>query len=85
LVDPPRPAADVCVGCGRCVQVCHAGLLPEAIVQRLEKAQNDYIKALHAEKCDNCGACSAVCPAGRDLAMSIANVAKVIAEGGVEK
>jgi len=85
LVDPPRPAADVCVGCGRCVQVCHAGLLPEAIVQRLEKGQNEYIKALHAEQCDNCGACSAVCPAGRDLAMSIATVAKVIAEGGVEQ
>ncbi len=84
LVDPPRPTADVCVGCGRCVQVCHAGLLPEAIVQRLEKGQNEYIKALHAEQCDNCGACSAVCPAGRDLAMSIATVAKVIAEGGVE-
>lgn len=82
LVDPPRPAAEVCIGCGRCVQVCHAGLLPCAIVDRLEKAQNDYIQALHAEECDNCGACSAVCPAGRELAMQIATVAKVIAEGG---
>ena len=82
LTTPPRPAADVCAGCGRCVQVCHAGLLPTAIVQRLEKAQNDYVAALHPEQCDNCGACSAVCPAGRDLAVQIATVAKVIAEGG---
>ncbi|MBE6757172.1 MAG: 4Fe-4S dicluster domain-containing protein [Ruminococcaceae bacterium] len=81
---PARPAADVCAGCGRCVQVCHAGLLPEAIVQRLEKGQNEYVIALHPEMCDNCGACSAVCPAGRDLAMQIATVAKVIAEGGGE-
>lgn len=84
LSTPPRSAADVCVGCGRCVQACHAGLLPTAIVQRLEKAQNDYVAALHPEQCDNCGACSSVCPAGRDLAMQIATVAKVIAEGGDE-
>jgi len=84
LADPPRPAPDVCAGCGRCVQVCHAGVLPAAIVQRLEKAQNDYVAALHPEACDNCGACSAVCPAGRDLAVQIATVAKVIAEGGGE-
>ncbi len=84
LATPPRPAVDVCGGCGRCVQVCHAGLLPAAIVQRLEKAQNEYVVALHPEQCDNCGACSAVCPAGRDLAAQIATVAKVIAEGGGE-
>ncbi len=84
LTSPPRPAADVCAGCGRCAQVCHAGLLPTAIVQRLEKAQNEYVVALHPELCDNCGACSAVCPAGRDLAVQIATVAKVIAEGGGE-
>lgn len=84
LATPPRPSADVCAGCGRCVQVCHAGLFPTAIVQRLEKAQNEYVVALHPEQCDNCGACSAVCPAGRDLAAQIATVAKVIAEGGGE-
>lgn len=82
LTDPPRTAPDVCVGCGRCVQVCHAGLLPGEIVQRLEKGQNEYVVALHSMDCDNCGACSAVCPAGRDLAMQIATVAKVLAEGG---
>lgn len=82
LCDPPRPAAQVCVGCGRCVQVCHAGLMPEAIMQRLEKGVADQLASLHPEDCDGCGACSAVCPAGRELSGHIAAIGQESLKGG---
>ena len=52
-----------CIGCGRCAQVCHAGLLPYEIIRRLV--------SLEPEACDGCGACSAVCPAGREVAQRV--------------
>ncbi|MBO5798033.1 MAG: hypothetical protein J6R77_06795, partial [Clostridia bacterium] len=60
LCQPDRPVDGVCVGCGRCVQVCHAGLMPEAILQLCEKGATDQLAPLHPEDCDGCGACSAV-------------------------
>lgn len=81
LCEPERPAAQVCVGCGRCVQVCHAGLMPEAIMQLCEKGATDQLAAFHPADCDGCGACSAVCPAGRELALTIASIGQE--EGGV--
>lgn len=68
LTAPPPPAADICVGCGRCVQVCHAGLMPFAVLRLQETGHTETLARLHPEDCDACGACAAVCPAGRDLA-----------------
>ena len=80
LCQPERPADGVCVGCGRCVQVCHAGLMPEAILQLCEKGATDQLAPLHPEDCDGCGACSAVCPAGRELARTVFHITRE--EGG---
>lgn len=71
LTDPPRAAADVCVGCGRCVQVCHAGLMPFAVLRQEELLHPDRLAALHPEDCDRCGACSTVCPAGLELSARV--------------
>lgn len=62
-VIPSRP----CIGCGRCAQVCHAGLLPYEIIRRLENMHYERLVSLHPEECDGCGACSHVCPAGREV------------------
>lgn len=64
---PTRP----CIGCGRCAQVCHAGLLPYEIVRRLENMHYERLTPLHPEECDGCGACSAVCPAGREVTAQV--------------
>ena len=60
-----------CIGCGRCAQVCHAGLLPYEIIRRLENMHYERLTSLHPEECDGCGACSAVCPAGREVTQRV--------------
>ena len=61
-----RPAGP-CIGCGRCAEVCHAGLLPYEIVRRSENMH--YVRLMHLSPndCDGCAACSYVCPAARDV------------------
>lgn len=56
-----------CMGCGRCAQVCHAGLLPYEIVRRLENMHYERLASLLPEECDGCGACSYICPMGREV------------------
>ena len=73
-----RPATlpqGACIGCGRCVRACHAGLLPYEIVRRLENMHYERLAALHPEGCDGCGACSYVCPSGRDVAVRVQEAA----------
>ncbi len=60
--------AGPCIGCGRCAQVCHAGLLPYEIVRRSENMHYERLQHLHPTDCDGCGACSYICPALRDVA-----------------
>ena len=67
LTERPAPASTVCMGCGRCARVCHAGLLPYEIARELENMHYEHLARLRADECDGCGACSYVCPAGRDL------------------
>lgn len=45
-----------CIGCGRCAQVCHDGLLPYEIIRRLENMHYERLTSLHPEECDGCGA-----------------------------
>ncbi len=60
----PQP----CIGCGRCADVCHAGLLPYEIVRRLENMHYERLQHLSAWECDGCDACSYVCPSYRPVA-----------------
>ncbi len=67
----PHPPAHACVGCGRCVRACHAGLLPFEIMRRLDNMQYERLSALLPEQCDGCGACSYVCPAGLEVTAKV--------------
>lgn len=60
-----------CIGCGRCAEVCHAGLLPYEIVRRSENMHYERLQHLHPSECDGCAACSYICPAGRDVAADV--------------
>lgn len=50
-----------CLHCGRCLNVCPAGLSPVMIKDSINNV--DKLKKLHPERCVNCGACSYICPA----------------------
>jgi electron transport complex protein RnfC len=67
LTSRPAPRSQPCIGCGRCAQVCHAGLLPYEIVRRLENMHYERLPSLFPTACDGCGACSHVCPSGREV------------------
>ena len=60
-----------CIGCGRCAEVCHAGLLPYEIARRSENMHYERLQHLSPSDCDGCGACSYICPAGRDVAREV--------------
>ena len=65
-----------CIGCGRCAEVCHAGLLPYEIVRRSENMHYERLQHLHPSDCDGCGACSYICPTGRDVAAEVMEAGK---------
>lgn len=65
-----------CIGCGRCADVCHAGLLPYEIARRSENMHFERLQHLHPSDCDGCGACSYICPAGRDVAAEVIEAGK---------
>lgn len=60
-----------CIGCGRCAEVCHAGLLPYEIARRSENMHYERLQHLSPSDCDGCGACSYICPAARDVAREV--------------
>lgn len=66
-----QPPLHTCIGCGRCVRSCHAGLLPFEIMRRLDNMQYERLASLLPEDCDGCGACSHVCPAGLDVTAKV--------------
>ncbi|MDR1564407.1 MAG: 4Fe-4S dicluster domain-containing protein [Oscillospiraceae bacterium] len=63
-----------CIGCGRCVSECPAGVLPYYAVKLAEKGDLTDAKRFGTHKCIGCGVCSAVCPAGREMTESIARI-----------
>ena len=57
-----------CSRCGRCEQVCPAGL-PVGDMVRLSLADRQHdAMAMHPERCMACGSCGTVCLAGMNLA-----------------
>ena len=60
-----------CTGCGRCVKVCHKGLMPFEINRRFNNLHYEHLRTLAVDSCDGCNACSFVCPCGIDLAGAV--------------
>lgn len=66
-----------CIGCGRCVQACHVGLLPFEINRRYQNMHYERLASLSPQLCDGCNACSYICPCGIDLAAVIQEAKRV--------
>lgn len=49
-----------CIKCGKCIEVCPAGILPVLIMENRDKEET--LKNLNPEKCIECGLCSYICP-----------------------
>ncbi|MBC7108714.1 MAG: ferredoxin family protein [Methanomassiliicoccales archaeon] len=50
---PPKVDEDLCTGCGRCEEVCPAGVFK--IVDSISKVKNP-------DECTECGSCVDECP-----------------------
>jgi len=59
-----------CIRCGRCMEVCSAGLVPQKLVKYAEKDDKDGFVRMGGMECCECGSCSYICPAGRPLTQS---------------
>lgn len=51
-----------CIRCGKCVDVCPAGLLPTSIYKSVKSGDVEQARELDATACCECGSCTYVCP-----------------------
>ena len=51
-----------CIGCGKCIDVCPANLLPTSIYKSMKAEDLDKARELNATSCCECGSCAYVCP-----------------------
>lgn len=69
-------APRACIGCGRCVRSCPAGLMPFEIYRRYENMHDEQLGLLAARDCIGCGVCSYVCPCNLDLTSVVREAAR---------
>jgi electron transport complex protein RnfC len=56
-----------CICCGRCVEACVAGLMPNELSQMMEAEDYETASDYSVTDCIECGCCAYVCPARRPL------------------
>lgn len=65
------PRVRPCIRCGRCVDVCPMGLVPNMITLAGEKKYYDRAVEFGVRDCMECGSCAYACPAKRPMVQSI--------------
>lgn len=73
-----QSAIGACIRCGRCVDACPMGLLPQELGLLADKGAFDKAEAEHVLDCVECGSCTFICPAHRPLVQWIRNAKTVI-------
>jgi len=58
-----HPPEEPCIRCGRCGQVCPAGLVPNLLMEACKREDVEEAERLALFDCIECGCCSYVCPA----------------------
>lgn len=87
LFDKTSPLAypcpeEMCVRCGKCVDVCPMGLQPTTIVKAVKRRAWHGAVGADIGSCVECGCCSFVCPAHIPLVQYIRMGKQFIATGG---
>lgn len=59
-----------CIHCGRCVNACAEGLIPQMMYKASEATDWVQFEKLHGMECIECGSCAYVCPAKIPLTQS---------------
>jgi electron transport complex protein RnfC len=83
--DLPQAGDEICIRCGRCVQVCPLRLLPMYIYMNERKNRFGELERLRVEDCDECGSCSYICPGRLYLVHSIRTGKQKLADYRKEK
>lgn len=58
----PKQNVMPCIGCGSCVTVCPAGLMPMAMMNKIDHDDVDGADDIGLRDCISCGSCNYVCP-----------------------
>lgn len=62
-----------CIGCGRCIEACPAGLNPQKLYQCIATHHLQKAASLGLNQCIGCSTCSYVCPSRMDLSHVISS------------
>lgn len=71
VLEEPSTIPKQCIKCGKCSEVCPAGLMPVMIIDNKDKANE-----LKIDKCMECGLCSYVCPSKIEVREILKNIKK---------
>ena len=69
-----------CIRCGRCVQVCPCGLIPQKMMEKAIRSDHEGFEKLHGMECYECGCCSYNCPSGIYLTQAFKQTRRAILE-----
>lgn len=84
FIDDKKAVVDAelpCINCGKCVEVCPMGLLPNKLDEFAVNRKNYHASKYGVRSCIECGCCSYICPSKRYLTQRISTVKREV-EGG---
>lgn len=73
-----KNAPTACIHCGRCVDVCPIGLIPQLLYRYAKNGDKDNFLKVHGNDCMECGCCTYTCPAKRNMTQSFKKIKKSI-------
>ncbi len=70
-------APSACINCGKCSEVCPAGLITKNVADAVEHNDEETFLRYYGMECCECGSCSYICPARRQLTQLIKGMRKI--------
>ncbi len=83
--DVDRSSYTSCISCGRCVDACPMGLLPNVLSKLGERSMWEEALSFNLMDCIECGSCAYVCPARRPIVHFIKHMKALSREASAKK